>query len=41
LAHQSQGNDQKTKDTMEKQLKVLEVAFFVKDITKLVQQHDK
>jgi hypothetical protein len=41
LAGQSQGNDQKTKDTMEKQLKGLAVTFFVKDITKLVPKHDK
>jgi hypothetical protein len=40
-ASQSLGNDQKTKVTMEKQLKDLAVTFFDKDIPKLVQQHDR
>jgi len=41
LAGQRLGNDQKTKDTMQKQLKGLEVTFFDKGIPKLVPQHDK
>ena len=41
LARQRLGNDQKTKDAMQKQLKGLEVTFFDKGIPKLVPQHDK
>ena len=41
LAGQSLGNDQKTKDTMQKQLQGLAVTFFDKGISKLVPQHDK
>ena len=37
----SLGNDQKTKDTMQNQLKGLAVTFFDKGITKLIPQHDK
>jgi hypothetical protein len=38
---QSLGNDQKTKDTVQKQLKGLAVTFLDKGIPKLVPQHDK
>ena len=41
LASHSLGNDQKTKDTMQKQLQGLAVTFFDKGIPKLVPQHDK
>ena len=41
LASQRLGNDQNTKDTMQKQLKGLAVTFFDKGIPKLVPQHDK
>jgi len=41
LPGQSLGNDQKTKDTMQKQLQGLAVTFFDKGIPKLVPQRDK
>jgi len=41
LASQSLWNDQKTKDTMQKQLKGWAVTFFDKGIPKPVPQHDK
>ena len=41
LARQSLGNDQKTKDIMQKQLQGLAVTFIDKSIPKLVPQHDK
>jgi hypothetical protein len=41
LDGQSLGNDQKTNDTMQKQLKGLAVTFFDKSIPQPVPQHDK
>jgi hypothetical protein len=41
LTGQSLGNDQKTNDTMQKQMKGLAVTFFDKGIPKLVPQHGK